>query len=60
MNGGMIMNNENTNKITQSICEITGKPCPYTTNEYGMKPCQSECEIGKEYAKNFTPIHDDF
>ena len=50
------MNNENTNKTTQSICAITGKPCPYTT----MKPCQSECEIGKEYAKNFTPIHDDF
>ena len=54
------MNNENTNKTTQSICAIIGKPCPYTVNEYGIKPCQSECEIGKEYAKNFTPIHDDF
>lgn len=42
-----------------AICAITGKDCPYATNENGEKPCKSECEIGKEFLKDFVIIHDD-
>ena len=42
-----------------AVCAITGKACPYATNENGEKPCNSECEIGKEFTKDYVPLHDE-
>ena len=39
-------------------CAITGEFCPYDTDKEGCKPC-NECEIGKEFLKDFVPLHDE-
>lgn len=40
------------------ICGATGEICPYETDKDGLKPCK-ECEIGKEFLKNYIPLHDE-
>ena len=49
--------NEQNKEYT--VCAVTGKVCPFPTNEYGGKPCHGECEIGKEFLKDYTPLHDE-
>lgn len=39
-------------------CAITGEICPYKTDVEGCKPCK-ECEIGKEFLKDYIPLHDE-
>lgn len=42
-----------------AVCGATGKACPYSPNENGIYPCRTECEIGKEFSRNYTPLHDE-
>ena len=39
-------------------CAITGEFCTYETDAEGCKPCK-ECEIGKEFLKDYIPLHDE-
>lgn len=39
-------------------CAVTGETCPHETNTEGCKPCNN-CEIGKEFLKDYTPLHDE-
>ena len=41
------------------ICGATGEICPFETDKDGLKPCKKECEIGKEFLKNYIPLHDE-
>ena len=41
------------------ICAITGRACPFETDKDGKKPCNTSCDIGKEFLKDYKPLHDE-
>lgn len=52
INGGFKMKN----RIMK--CAITGQECPCKSNDKDEKPCDT-CNIGKEWLKDYKPLHDD-